>query len=200
MLRSKMTPRLEATEANAVWLQLDCDPDTRVRVRPVSRAEITTARDAAGDLSTLAQVLSEQLRAETDPLARAKITDALGEDEKAASREATAWVLDYFRGLCDVGVLAVEDVEGPWGMPDGVTAALDALLAVHAKALDGEAVEALGAEPQALIRFVFEVGQAIQELSTLGNASSFICARRCGRPTDAAAGGAVTAAQASAAS
>lgn len=199
MLRKPQTPRLEATEDNAVWLQLQCDADTRVRVRPASRDELQAAKNQAGELSTLAQVISEQLRSEPDPIARAKITDALGDEERAASGEASAWVIRFFRALADVGVLAVEDLEGAWPIEGGVTKALDSLLAVYNKAMDGEAVSDLGAEPKAAVQFLFEVGQAVQELSTLGNASSFISARRCGHPTAEAGGGAATDAKASAA-
>ena len=192
MLRTRQKPRLEATEANAVWLILMCDPDTQVRVRPLSRAEMTAAKAKAGQISTLAQVISEQLRAEPDPLERAKVLDRLDEDEIAASAEATSWVLRFFRALCDAGVLAVKDPEGPWPIEGGVTKVLDGLEAVHSQALDGVHVDELGAEPKAIVRFLFEVGQAVQEISTLGNESSFISARLSGPLTAEAGGGAVT--------
>lgn len=192
MIRQRHTPRLEATEANAIWLNLRCDPDTRVRIRPLSRAELREVHDQAGERSALAQVISDQLRSAPDAIARAKLLDGLQPDEAEAHAQATAWVIKLYRGMADRAVLAVDDTEGPWSIEGGVCATLDALLGVYDQALEGQAVDALGAAPSEAAEFLFEVGEAVSELSTLGNASSFISARRSGRLTAGAVDGAAT--------
>ena len=164
-LRKRLTPRLEATEANAEWIGLDCDEDgeTRVRVRPLSREEMRAAATAEGRPSALATTIASEMGDIDEPRARARFVDALADDERAAFEEAYRWQLDRARRVATLSVLAIEDADGPWDLSAGFGAVLDELVATDEPG-------AWSVEPGIADKLGLEVAKAVEALSTLGKA------------------------------